>query len=287
MDDIRRFNEKQQIKKETMNDSPERQAETYRMIQAREDFSSNPLQATFNFLFPYFRLNSFTVIYFIICVLAYGVQYFVYANHTWTCTLYKCGANYLPSIQRLHQFYRLIAPTVLHLNIWHILMNLFALLMLGNSSEHFLGSFKFFLLLILSGITGNLFSASFSDPCGLAVGASTCIMGVLAMHLIWFFTVWRHLGPFKYIYAVYLAIMTGTLLFGGFSYKASNVDSWGHIGGFIAGLCFTLALYEGARQHEILRKFRVLASVVIILLVCASTGWILIRETNRCHARVC
>ena len=66
IDDIRKFNEKQRIKKDTRGDSPERQVETDRLIAAREDFSESPVKATFKFLFPYFRLKSITVAYFLI-----------------------------------------------------------------------------------------------------------------------------------------------------------------------------------------------------------------------------
>lgn len=61
-------------------------------------------------------------------------------------------------------------------------------------------------------------------------------MGILAFQILWVTVVWKHLGQLKYIYGVYLAIITGTMLFGGFIETGSDVDAWGHIGGFIAGL---------------------------------------------------
>ena len=99
------------------------------------------------------------------------------------------------------------------------------------------------------------------------MGASTCIMGILALQIVWFFTVWRHLGPLKYIYAVYLAIITGTMLFGGLLDKGSDVDSWGHIGGFLSGLFFTLVFFNGAKENDFLRKFRVISALGLILMV--------------------
>mmetsp|Transcript_27808 Transcript_27808/g.24604 ORF Transcript_27808/g.24604 Transcript_27808/m.24604 type:complete len:95 (-) Transcript_27808:108-392(-) len=92
-------------------------------------------------------------------------------------------------------------------------------------------------------------------------------MGILALQIIWFITVWRHLGPLKYIYAIYLTIITGSMLFGGFYEKGSDVDSWGHIGGFISGLCFTLIFFENAKTHEILRKFRMIAAFALVLII--------------------
>lgn len=111
-----------------------------------------------------------------------------------------------------------------------------ALLMLGNSAEHFFGVANYFVMLLISGIGGNLFSAALGDKCGIAVGASTSIMGILAFQVVWFVTVWNHLGTLKYIYALYLGIITSTMLFAGFYETGGDIDSWGHIGGFSVGL---------------------------------------------------
>lgn len=60
-------------------------------------------------------------------------------------------------------------------------------------------------------------------------------MGILAFQVVWFAIFWKHLGVLKYIYGVYLAIVTCTMLFGGLIEKGSDVDAWGHMGGFAAG----------------------------------------------------
>lgn len=59
--------------------------------------------------------------------------------------------------------HRLIMPVFLHLNIWHIAWNMIALVMLGNSTEFFFGPYNFFVLLVMSGLGGNLFSAALGD----------------------------------------------------------------------------------------------------------------------------
>ena len=111
------------------------------------------------------------------------------------------------------------------------------------SSEHFLGKWLYFWLVVISGASGNIVSAAMGDICGIAVGASTSIMGLLSFQIIWFIVHWAQFGPPKYIYAVYLAIITCTMLFGGFT-NESNIDAWGHIGGFFGGLLFTIVAYH-------------------------------------------
>mmetsp|Transcript_31952 Transcript_31952/g.28312 ORF Transcript_31952/g.28312 Transcript_31952/m.28312 type:complete len:93 (+) Transcript_31952:441-719(+) len=92
------------------------------------------------------------------------------------------------------------------------------------------------MLISMSGLGGNLFSAGFSDRCGITAGASTCLMGVLAFQIIWFVAGWSSFGKFRWMYAGYLGIFTLFILLGGFIYPESAIDSWGHIGAFITGL---------------------------------------------------
>ena len=126
---------------------------------------------------PYFDWKSVTFAYCILWLVVYILCYAViYQSYDWNWTLYKWGAKYLPVIQRYFHIHRLVLPVVLHLGAMHLIFNMAALVMLGNSWEHFMGSTRFTFLLMLSGIGGNLFSAAFADKCGIAVGASTWII---------------------------------------------------------------------------------------------------------------
>lgn len=157
----------------------EKTLETEKLVEAREEFKDSPMKATLDFLFPYFKLKSVTVIYIALCILVYIFQWVLYRKYDWTCVLFKCGSKYLPVIQRHLHLFRLLLPVFLHITVWHLLWNMCALLLLGNSSEHFFGYSNFLVLLFLSGVSGNLMSSAFGEKCGIAVGASTCIMGIL------------------------------------------------------------------------------------------------------------
>jgi len=77
--------------------------------------------------------------------------------------MFKLGAKYLPSIQNHLQVHRFIVPVFIHINVWHLIVNMLALLMLGNSTEHFFGVINYAILLLLSGFGGNLFSAALAS----------------------------------------------------------------------------------------------------------------------------
>ena len=128
-----------------------------------------------------------------------------------------------------------------------------------------LGRLIYVALLLLSGLTGNLFSASFGYSCGISVGASTCILGILGFQIIWFIVFWPQFGPSKFIYAIYLAIITGTMLFGGFT-NESNIDAWGHIGGFTSGIWFTISVYKLSRQIRYLKMMRIPWLLILIMI---------------------
>lgn len=103
-------------------------------------------------------------------------------------------------------------------------------------------------------------------------------MGILAFQIVWFITMWRQLaGPLKYIYAIYLTIITGTMLFGGFYKTGSDVDAWGHIGGFLIGLCFTLVFYPPASGSL---KIRLPAAILLLVFLALPVGLSIVRNTN-------
>jgi len=104
-------------------------------------------------------------------------------------------------------------------------------------------------------------------------------MGVLSFQVVWFLTVWRHIGTVKYLYAFYLAVITFTIIFLGFFYPSSSVDSWGHIGGFLTGLCVTLMLYGEVAEHENIKKFRIPSFIGIIVILGGALGLAMLRST--------
>ena len=239
------------------------------------------------FMFPYFQWKSVTVAYIILWIIVYILWYaFLYQKYEWNCVLYKWGAKYLPAIQRYFHIHRFILPIFLHLGTIHIIFNMLALLMLGNSWEHFMGSTKYAALLVFSGIGGNLFSAAIADKWGIAVGASTCIMGIMGFQIVWLITVWNQLGQLKYFYAFYIGFITLLMLFSGFSDGSGEVDSWGHIGGFLFGFLFTICFYETAAQHELLGKTKIYSMLCLIVLFGITTAFIIIRNTSSWRATV-
>jgi uncharacterized membrane protein YfcA len=91
-------------------------------------------------------------------------------------------------------------------------------------------------------------------------------MGIVAFQVVWFIVFWRDLGPLKYIYAIYLIIITGSMLFGGFYSTDRNVDSWGHIGGFVIIIIYALfCVPQTSENPEEPKKTKCVYKVIGIL----------------------
>ncbi|MFC7680839.1 rhomboid family intramembrane serine protease [Paenibacillus sp. GCM10028914] len=100
-------------------------------------------------------------------------------------TLLEYGAvtNLEPLVS---EWWRYIAAIFLHNGFDHLFFNSFALLVFAPPLERIMGSFKYALLYLLSGILGNVISVAYYDNIGegfYGVGASGAIYGVYGAFL--------------------------------------------------------------------------------------------------------
>ena len=102
--------------------------------------------------------------------------------------------------------------------------------------ERFYGHKRFLLLYFLSGFAGN--TLSFVLTPAPSLGASTAIFGLLASEGMFIIQNRKLFGPVRTRQAVsnFLIILVINLVYG--FMPAMNIDTMGHIGGFIGGLFF-------------------------------------------------
>ena len=144
-------------------------------------------------------------------------------------TLVLFGANFGPYVS-LGQYYRLISSVFLHADIIHLVLNCYALLVIGRQLESYYGKIKFLIIYFVSAIVANIFSLAFTYNY-VSVGASGALFALLGSLLY-----------FGYHYRVYLGnvlrsqvvpIILFNLLIGFF---ISGINVSAHIGGLIAGV---------------------------------------------------
>jgi membrane associated rhomboid family serine protease len=123
------------------------------------------------------------------------------------------------------EYYRLVTAMFLHYGVLHLLLNMWALWVLGRTLEADLGPARFAVLYLLSGIGGNVAAYLFSPPNGLTAGASTAVFGLFAA----VFVIFRRLG--RDTSAVVPIIVINLI----FTFTARSVSIAGHIGGLVTG----------------------------------------------------
>lgn len=175
-------------------------------------------------------------------------------------TLILLGAKTNSLIQE-GQWWRLITPMFLHIGIFHIFMNGFTLLYVGQVLEPMIGHWRFLVLYILSGITGNLASFAFGANNALSAGASTSLFGMFGAFLA-LALIYRENRFLTELGKSFLGLIVVNLLM---DLTMSGIDIWGHIGGAIGGLLlgYALGIPRINRPKMILR---ILAIVIVVVI---------------------
>ena len=134
---------------------------------------------------------------------------------------------------RAGELWRFFTPMLLHGSIMHIGFNMYALYVFGIGLERRYGHGRFFLLYILSGFAGAVFSFLFSNA--YSIGASGAIFGLIGAEGIFLVQNRKLFGAQvgKAINNVIFVVAINLLL--GLS---PGIDNWGHIGGLMGGLIF-------------------------------------------------
>lgn len=131
------------------------------------------------------------------------------------------------------QFWRLLTPLLLHGSVLHIAFNMYALLSFGSFLEPLLGHWRFLLLYILAGLSGNVFSFLFSR--GYSIGASTAVFGLVMAEGIFLYRNRQLLGREAQRSIGNIVFILGVNLLLGLS---PGIDNWGHLGGLLGGMMF-------------------------------------------------
>lgn len=144
--------------------------------------------------------------------------------------------------------YRLITAPFIHLSLMHILLNMYALYVIGIQLESFYGSVKYLIIYLFSAITGSLLSMAFLGE-AWSIGASGAIFGLFGALLY-----------FGYHYRVYLGnamksqIIPIILLNLVIGFAIPGIDQFAHLGGLAGGVIMSMAVglkYKTSKSEQI------------------------------------
>ncbi|HJV44566.1 MAG TPA: rhomboid family intramembrane serine protease [Bacillota bacterium] len=148
---------------------------------------------------------------------------------TKTNILLKFGAYYQEGVLQ-GEWYRFVAPLFIHIGLEHLLFNCFAILIFAPGLEIILGSFRYLLLYLATGIIGFVITFFFSGPQVLAAGASGAIFGIYGLYAY----LMRHRR--ELLDWSSRQTITPIIIFGLIStFAIPGISIYGHLGGLVLG----------------------------------------------------
>lgn len=155
------------------------------------------------------------------------------------------------------EYYRLFTGMFLQYGILHLLLNMWALWVLGRVLEGVLGPARFLALYLTAGLGGNVAAYLFSQVNTLTAGASGAVFGLFAA----LFIVMRKLGRDT---SAVVPILVINIVF---TFTVSNISIAGHLGGLVTGALVALGMAYAPQARRGLIASGTVAAVLIVLVL--------------------
>lgn len=163
------------------------------------------------------------------------------------------------------ELWRLLSACFVHIGVIHLLLNLNALIFVGFIVEKQIGSLRFLLAYLLTGIFASVSSIYWNDNI-VSAGASGAIFGIYGLYLVLLLFNVLEKSIRKAFLSSILFFVGYNLLYG---FAKEGIDNAAHIGGLISGIVIALLFLPGFKENTKVfwKKFSVtIASLAILLL---------------------
>ena len=257
--------------------TPEELAQKYEeikpnLVSKEQDVLSQPPPTTKENITSVFAIFKPTQGYFItpilinlniaifVLMIVWGVNFMLPDNES----LLKWGANFRP-LTLEGESWRLITNCFLHIGIFHLLMNMYALLYIGLLLEPHLGKARFSAAYLLTGITASIASLWWHDLT-ISAGASGAIFGMYGVFLAMLTTNLIEKSARKALLTS-IAVFVGYNILNGLK-PNSGIDNAAHIGGLLGGLVIGYALIPSLKKtNENKLKYTTIGLLTVLILV--------------------
>jgi membrane associated rhomboid family serine protease len=155
----------------------------------------------------------------------------LWSTHGMDVAIFRMGGNVGREALLLAPW-RMVSSAFLHWDPTHLLMNMWALFVLGASLERLLGPFRFLVLYAVSAVGGGLGTVVVHESI-LSAGASGAIWGLMVAQIAWLLRMQRRYG--KEAVRVTPAQLAQPLIINVVISMLPGVDWAGHFGGGLFG----------------------------------------------------
>jgi membrane associated rhomboid family serine protease len=154
--------------------------------------------------------------------------------------IWENGVLYGPAVAN-GDWYRLLSAAFLHYGPIHLAMNMLAVWWLGGLLEDAIGSLRYGLLYVVSGLAGSA-GALLLSPDGLTAGASGAVFGILGAALVL---------ERQRTFVFGGAAITLLVLNLAFTFAIPGISIGGHLGGLAGGALAMLAMTRFGRVSAV------------------------------------
>ncbi|MGZ5375360.1 MAG: rhomboid family intramembrane serine protease [Solirubrobacterales bacterium] len=155
--------------------------------------------------------------------------------------------------------FRIITGAFLHAGPFHLLLNMFALYVLGTMIEPAIGTLRFVGIYFAALLMGSFGALLATEPNQVTVGASGAIFGLMGAA----FVIARNRGMQEIQSQIGLFVVLNLV----FTFAVPGISIGGHIGGLIGGALAALLLEQIARRfkgrHRVLLEVAALAAIFV------------------------
>lgn len=159
------------------------------------------------------------------------------------------------------EYYRLFTSMFIHYGILHLVLNMWALWVLGRNLEFALGPGRFLALYLLSGLGGSVAVYVFASPADLTAGASGAIFGLFAA----FFIILKRLG--RDTSAIVPILVINLVL----TFAVPSISIAGHLGGLVSGAIVGAGLAYAPAKNRTAVQILVCAAFALLLVALTLT----------------
>lgn len=181
--------------------------------------------------------------------------------------LLNWGANFKPYTLN-GQWWRILTSCFVHIGIFHLLMNMYALVYIGLLLEPILGWKRYAVAYLLTGVVASTTSLFWHDM-SISAGASGAIFGLYGIFLALLTTNIIEKAARK-------SLMTSMLVFVGYNLlngMKEGIDNAAHIGGLVSGVVIGYAFVPGLKKPDlkwlVSSTLAVLSAIVLVFSVVA------------------
>lgn len=203
-------------------------------------------------------LPKVTFTFMVICVVMFLiVKFLAFIPGDEITAAIMAGAYYKMNVISAFEYWRLLTSGFIHIDMWHLLMNMIALMNLGVVIERRLKRSQYIITMLVSIIVGNLF-VLIGDGNIVTVGISGGLFGLLGVYSVLLFSEGGYKNP--RILSSYIS----TLVINLFISMMPNISMLGHLGGFISGLALGICFSNQAKLKSFKRHVYIAFGAVLI-----------------------